>query len=252
MNKIFPGKPLILASLVVALFSGCSSTPKSEGSSVPAMYAEAIQAITSAKAAVAKAKANDWIWRDTGKFLKQAESAHASGDSAAAVPLANKARNQADLAVDQYYLEKAKVMLAEANDVGGLSSGQQSTMAAAAAAIGKAQGRKAYDLLTPLLTELRGASMKVEVMGGDSLWSISGKEDVYANPYQWPLIYKANKSQIKDADLIFPGQVFSVNRNPSSAEANAAIEHAKTRGAWSVGEVEESDRQYLGGTLKLR
>jgi hypothetical protein len=31
-----------------------------------------------------------------------------------------------------------------------------------------------------------------------------------------------------------------------------AINHAKTRGAWSIGVVEESDRNYLGGSLDLQ
>ncbi|MEJ2406503.1 MAG: LysM peptidoglycan-binding domain-containing protein [Candidatus Thiodiazotropha sp.] len=48
------------------------------------------------------------------------------------------------------------------------------------------------------------------VMAGDSLWAISGKSEVYGNPYQWPLIYKANRGKIKDADLIYPGQEFSI------------------------------------------
>ena len=84
-----------------------------------------------------------------------------------------------------------------------------------------------------------------QVMSGDNLWNISAKGDVYANPYQWPLIYKANRSQIKDADLIYPGQVFDIDRNASSADVDAAIEHAKTRGAWSLGVVEDSDTAYL-------
>jgi hypothetical protein len=46
--------------------------------------------------------------------------------------------------------------------------------------------------------------------------------------------------------------VFSVDRNPSAAEVDAAVNHAKNRGAWSVGVVEESDREYLGGSLELR
>ncbi|HEB99468.1 MAG TPA: LysM peptidoglycan-binding domain-containing protein [Thiotrichales bacterium] len=93
--------------------------------------------------------------------------------------------------------------------------------------------------------------MQYTVQRGDSLWAISGKAEIYNNPYQWPLIYKANADKIKDADLIYPGQEFSIDRNPSAAEVDAAIEHAKTRGAWSLGEVEESDRAYLGG-LRVR
>lgn len=83
------------------------------------------------------------------------------------------------------------------------------------------------------------------VVGGDNLWDISGKEDVYANSYQWPLIYKTNRDKIKDADLIYPGQVFDIDQNASSSDIDAAVNHAKTRGAWSVGETEQSDSDYL-------
>jgi len=83
------------------------------------------------------------------------------------------------------------------------------------------------------------------VMRGDNLWDISGKSDVYGNPYQWPLIYKQNSNQIDDADLIYPGQVLDIDNNPSSADVDAAVRHARTRGSWSLGVVEDSDRAYL-------
>ena len=84
-----------------------------------------------------------------------------------------------------------------------------------------------------------------EVSRGDHLWGISGKSSVYGNPYKWPLIYKANSNIIKDADLIHPGQVLDINVNPSDAESSAAINHAKTRGSWSIGVTEASDKAYL-------
>ena len=90
-----------------------------------------------------------------------------------------------------------------------------------------------------------GSADSYTVMSGDNLWNISAKGDVYANPYQWPLIYKANRSQIKDADLIYSGQVLDIDRNASSSDVDAAIEHAKTRGSWSLGVVEDSDSAYL-------
>lgn len=83
------------------------------------------------------------------------------------------------------------------------------------------------------------------VAQGDSLWSIAGKGQTYGNPYAWPLIYKANKAQIKDADLIFAGQSFSIDTAISGVDMDAAVQHAKTRGAWSVGAVEASDSDYL-------
>ncbi len=86
---------------------------------------------------------------------------------------------------------------------------------------------------------------RYEVERGDSLWSISGKSEIYGNPYQWPLIYKANSDKIRDADLIYPGQQFDIETSPAAAEVSAAIEHAKTRGSWTLGVVEETDKAYL-------
>lgn len=90
-----------------------------------------------------------------------------------------------------------------------------------------------------------GDMSQYTVVSGDNLWDISGKSEIYGNPYQWPLIYKQNSSQIEDADLIYPGQVLDINNNPTSAEVDAAVRHARTRGSWSIGVVEDSDRDYL-------
>ncbi len=98
----------------------------------------------------------------------------------------------------------------------------------------------------PVAEEPGMTTMNYEVSQGDNLWDISGKPSVYADPYQWPLIFKANSDQIKDADLIYPGQVLTVDTAPSSSDVSAAIQHARTRGSWSLGEVEESDQAFLG------
>ena len=91
----------------------------------------------------------------------------------------------------------------------------------------------------------RKADDTYNVVRGDHLWGISSKPKIYGNPYQWPLIYKANRSQIADADLIKPGQVFTIDRNASAGAVDAAIRHAKTRGEWKLGVTEESDKRYL-------
>jgi LysM repeat protein len=83
------------------------------------------------------------------------------------------------------------------------------------------------------------------VVRGDNLWNISSKSVIYGNPYEWPLIFKANRDKIRDADLIEPGQVFAINRNASTSDVDAAVMHAKTRGAWKLGETEQSDLAYL-------
>ena len=80
---------------------------------------------------------------------------------------------------------------------------------------------------------------------GEHLWGISAHGKVYGDPYQWPLLFKRNRHQIEDADLIYPGQVLHIERDLSNAEIDRAIEHATTRGAWILGITELTDLEYL-------
>jgi len=50
------------------------------------------------------------------------------------------------------------------------------------------------------------------VVVGDYLWKISGKEEIYNDPIQWMRIYSYNKEQIKDPDLIYPAQVLKIQK----------------------------------------
>ncbi|MDA3793408.1 MAG: LysM peptidoglycan-binding domain-containing protein [Elusimicrobia bacterium] len=40
----------------------------------------------------------------------------------------------------------------------------------------------------------------------DCLWNIAGKENIYNDSWKWKRIYKANSKNIKDPNLIYPGQ----------------------------------------------
>ncbi|VAW67180.1 hypothetical protein MNBD_GAMMA09-3042 [hydrothermal vent metagenome] len=208
-------KPFFIMMLVLGLVAGCASTPDEGG----ATQAQAEQAIADAKATNAQAKNMGAEWRDTAKIIGSAEAALAESDYAKAIELANKAQRQAENAMKQYREQEAK--LQENGVITGAAEDDAASNQGAALA-----GDDSY-----------------EVIGGDNLWNISGKDSIYANPYQWPMIYKANRDKIKDADLIYPGQVFDIDR--SGVGVDAAIEHAKTRGAWSIGTVESSDEAYL-------
>ncbi|HKB86425.1 MAG TPA: LysM peptidoglycan-binding domain-containing protein [Ignavibacteriaceae bacterium] len=48
------------------------------------------------------------------------------------------------------------------------------------------------------------------VVTGDCLWNIAKKQDYYGNGFAWPKIYKANRDKIKNPDLIYPKQVFTI------------------------------------------
>ncbi|MEE3233069.1 MAG: LysM peptidoglycan-binding domain-containing protein [Candidatus Latescibacterota bacterium] len=62
------------------------------------------------------------------------------------------------------------------------------------------------------------------VRRGDNLWNISKKSNVYDDPYMWPRIYRANRDEIKDPDLIYPKQNLAI---PFGVAAN---EHLVERG----------------------
>lgn len=51
---------------------------------------------------------------------------------------------------------------------------------------------------------------KYTVQGGDSLWRIASKKDMYNDPYLWPRIYVENRGLIKNPDLIYPKWVLDV------------------------------------------
>lgn len=48
------------------------------------------------------------------------------------------------------------------------------------------------------------------VVRGDCLWNIAKKSEHYGNGFAWPMIYKANRDKIKNPDLIYPKQVFTI------------------------------------------
>lgn len=219
-----------VAVLSSGLIVGCASDQAEEPAPAPETDAsaqtesqagpspEAKNAIYAAKVKQAEANRLGAEWRDTGKLIKEAEKAAAAGDNDKAIALARQAEQQAEDAIVQRKAE-------------------QERYAQMHGSVESSSNTNAGDMVTPGSSEYR-------VESGDNLWNISGMDNIYGNPYQWPLIYKANTDQIKDADLIYPGQVLAI---PSATmdEVDAAVQHAKTRGAWSVGAVEESDRDYL-------
>jgi len=232
-------KLVSVAIMASGLLAGCASDGASDdgASSASSNTAPAVEApkakgantaaknaIYSAKIKNARAKSIGYEWRDTGKIIAAAEKAAAKGNNDEAIKLADKARVQAETAIKQAAIEKARY---EKNH------GTASLMSMGASSMG-----------SDSMMNNASSGNDYTVVSGDNLWNISAKGSVYGNPYQWPLIYKANAGKIKDADLIYSGQVFSIP-SASSADVSAAVQHAKTRGAWTLGESESSDQAYL-------
>jgi LysM repeat protein len=114
--------------------------------------------------------------------------------------------------------EEALALIAQAN--ADLKNAESEYAAAKAAELAAAEAAK------------KAAPEKYTVVKGDNLWNISKAK--YLNPFMWPMIYWANQNQIKDPDLIFPGQVFDIVKDSTKADKAKADNFAKTRGPWSL------------------
>lgn len=93
------------------------------------------------------------------------------------------------------------------------------------------------------------------VVRGDYLWKISKKPDIYGDPFEWIRIYSVNIDQIKDPDLIYPKQVFKIQRGvgPNEYLVNKGDYLAKIAGSVSAiadptkwRRVYEANRQVVG------
>ncbi|MEA3362117.1 MAG: LysM peptidoglycan-binding domain-containing protein [Thermodesulfobacteriota bacterium] len=67
----------------------------------------------------------------------------------------------------------------------------------------------------------------VEVRAGENLAIIAARVEVYKDALLWPLIYKANRDQIKDPTAIFSGQTLLIPRDKSRDEVEAARQEAR-------------------------
>jgi nucleoid-associated protein YgaU len=62
-----------------------------------------------------------------------------------------------------------------------------------------------FERASPEAIEMAGE--RVVVQPGNSLWRIA--RELYGQGMQYTVIYEANRDQIRDPDLIYPGQVFT-------------------------------------------
>ena len=75
---------------------------------------------------------------------------------------------------------------------------------------------------------------KVQVRSGENLAAIAAREDVYGDALLWPLLYKANRDQIKDPKEIFVGQTLIIPRDKSRADTEAARQEAQDLGLFDL------------------
>jgi nucleoid-associated protein YgaU len=67
------------------------------------------------------------------------------------------------------------------------------------------------------------------VKRGETLPQIAAQADVYNDASLWPLIYRANRDQIRDPRVIWPGQVLRIPRNYSRDDLSEARRYSQER-----------------------
>jgi hypothetical protein len=65
------------------------------------------------------------------------------------------------------------------------------------------------------------------VRKGDSLWTISAQTGVLGDPFRWPALYKQNRDEITDPDLIEASQDLTLPKAMSQLQINTAVQEAK-------------------------
>ena len=74
----------------------------------------------------------------------------------------------------------------------------------------------------------------------DCLWRIAEYKHIYNDPFKWTRIYKANKGQIQNPDLIYPGQVFEIP--PAEGEITKPIKQQTQEGTKEMENQKKIDR----------
>ena len=213
-------KVTAIALMTSGLMVGCQQSSTDDMPAEPTVAEDACEgatpevrnAIYAAKLKNARARNLGAEWEEYAKLIEEGEAADAVCVNESAKTLANKAEAAAAAAIKAMSMESTEM---STDDSSATMASQES----------------------PYI----GGYL---VVSGDNLWNIAGQDTIYSNPFMWPLIYKTNSGQIKDADLIHPGQYFYIPKARGKDRA-AAMEHARNRGAWTLGETEASDLDYL-------
>jgi|GEM_PF-6477895 hypothetical protein len=92
-----------------------------------------------------------------------------------------------------------------------------------------AAGPAPTSALTPAAQAKPGIALPAQasymVKPKDTLWAIAGGE--FKDSFYWPLVYRDNRDQIQDPDLIYPRQELRISKEHSEDELKLAVEKAK-------------------------
>jgi len=108
--------------------------------------------------------------------------------------------------------------------------------------------------LSSQVTVLEALPREYTVMKDDCLSVISNRDDIYADAYKWPRIYRANLDKIEDPVWIYPGMKLVIPRDLPTEYKVAPYETLETiAGYWEVyGDPAQWTRLYEANKDKVK
>jgi nucleoid-associated protein YgaU len=161
-----------------------------------------------------------------GQFYTEEEYQKLSGDEREAYcnSLADEMNSQKDMLSDyQGQLEAEQRAVADLKAKIAKVDAELNPMKAEAARL-----QKEIDYYNSLPTQWT-------VKNGESLYRISGYEEIYADGTKWPRIYRANRDQIEDPNLIYVDQILAIPRGLPMKYTVVADDYlGKIAGYWEI------------------
>ena len=187
-------------------------------------------------------------WTGSDAELSAARAALAVQQPDSALQHAEEAAAGADQVLSDHYTRLASAELAKTYTLTGLDDAQVEQLRAAEETLVAGNSRLAYGRLRTLNRELERRTKTYAVKPGDSLWTISGKPEVYDNPHLWPLIWDENRGTLPNPNKLRGGQVLRLRPHPTTDEVVRAVDEARQKKAApretvtpDIGEIREAD-----------
>ncbi|MCD4688298.1 MAG: LysM peptidoglycan-binding domain-containing protein [Desulfuromonadaceae bacterium] len=212
--------------LLTGLLWGCASPPRQE-------LLTARTALARAAAAEAQVLAAD-EYRTASNALQDGEVAIRRKKYKLArqiLPLAEAHAQKALVLArqEQAQREHDKAQEREAEQAAKLEAAQQSTSSP--------PPKKKVAAIPRVVKPAPKSPQSYRVRGGETLWTIAARHDIYADALLWPLIYQANRDQIKDPRQIYPQQTLTIPRQISDEDQLEARQRARESKIFPIGEL---------------
>ncbi len=211
--------------IIVVLLSSCAKPPYAELDAAEYMVGRAY-ALQAVKFAPTEYQAAKTALTDARKAIEKTDYSYARNSLEFTLKHARRAAVLAEEGQARAAKEKAQRALAE-------EKAQQLALQAAQAEEAAAKSKKTPPKPKPKSKPAAKPKTKAtpatnyNVGEGETLWTISAQSKVYNEGLLWPLLYQANRDQIKDPRQIFPGQTLSIRRDMTKEELEDARQKAR-------------------------